>query len=255
VAGRRAAHHTAASGKPRRNRLTTAVVVLSCALGAALGTSSYFWRTALAWQATSDAWEDQARRQGNDIAILNAQLDGSADRLTAMEDQLGTATNRISTLADEKAQLGDENAIRQYFLEQQQAHLTYQELITSAATSTTDALTSCASSQADLIALLRAAANPTIEPTATDGGIIDPTTNDGEFPRTNTDSQAAEIDLVSTQTDRLCANAMTSVDTLRSVLAENNAAPATGTDSSPDSEFTGTDAWNKVPASLTSNQG
>jgi len=204
VANRAAAAERSAARKRARNRLIAAVIVLSCALGAMVGVTAYFWRSALAWEASSDAWEDQARRQGNDVAVLTAQLDGTAGRLSAMEGQLGTATSRISALADEKAQLGDENAIRQFFLEQQQANLDYQSRITAAATGATDALTNCTRSQDALIVALRANSS-------TDGSEI---------------GAGESIEQIAAETDRLCADAVIAVETLRTILGDGTAETA-----------------------------
>ncbi|ACZ30345.1 hypothetical protein Xcel_1314 [Xylanimonas cellulosilytica DSM 15894] len=132
----------------RRRGAVAAVVVLTVLLLAALGLAGYLWYAADSWRADSDAWQSQARAQGESVAELQTQLDATTRELGAARDQLATATQRITQLADEKAQLGDANAASQQYLD-------YQRRVSEAAGVVAEALGRCTDGQAQLITYLR----------------------------------------------------------------------------------------------------
>jgi hypothetical protein len=110
-------------------------------------TTAYLWRTTLAWEDRADRWEAAAREQAAGAAALQTNLDGVSSELAASRDQLDTATARITQLADEKAQLGDENVVSQQYLD-------YQRRVSEAAGAVATALGQCIRSQAELIGYL-----------------------------------------------------------------------------------------------------
>ncbi|MBE1876483.1 hypothetical protein IHE71_12270 [Myceligenerans sp. TRM 65318] len=113
----------------------------------ALVLAGYLWVTTTQWQRTAGEWEAEAHRYASEAATLEQQLDGANAELAAARDQLATATGRISELANEKAQLGDENvASRQ--------HLDYQARVSEAAAKVAVALGQCVDAQDQLIGYL-----------------------------------------------------------------------------------------------------
>ncbi|MGO1317089.1 MAG: hypothetical protein ACTMIR_08655, partial [Cellulomonadaceae bacterium] len=78
---------------------------------------------------------------------LTGDLEAANGDLTTTRDQLATAQQRITDLADEKAQLGDENVATQ-------AYLDYQSRVSQAAGTVADALTRCTTGQSQLIEYL-----------------------------------------------------------------------------------------------------
>ncbi|WP_418277171.1 hypothetical protein ACNHYB_04415 [Isoptericola jiangsuensis] len=140
-----------AAGSPERRRTgrgtTAAVVVLAVLLVLTTVTSVHLWRTTTAWQEHAAQWETQAREQAGQAASLRTELDGVSAELVGARDQLRTATSRITELADEKAQLGDENVVSQQYLD-------YQRRVSEAAGAVATALGQCIRSQAELIGYL-----------------------------------------------------------------------------------------------------
>jgi chromosome segregation ATPase len=132
----------------RRGRIAV-VVTLSVLLAASLTLAGYLWYAAAAWRSGADAWEAQARAQGESVADLQARLDATSQELASTRDQLTSATARITQLADEKAQLGDENAASGQYLD-------YQRRVSEAAGVVARALDRCTQGQAQLITYLRA---------------------------------------------------------------------------------------------------
>ncbi|GAB2455091.1 hypothetical protein [Xylanimonas ulmi] len=135
--------------RARTRRGVAAVVVLSVLLVGALALGGYLWLAADRWRADSGAWQAQAHAQAQRVAELEADLEASSQELTSARDQLATATARITTLADEKAQLGDTNAATQQYLD-------YQRRVSEAAGVVADALGRCTAGQSQLITYLRA---------------------------------------------------------------------------------------------------
>jgi outer membrane murein-binding lipoprotein Lpp len=140
-----------APGPPGRRRAGRGAVVTAVVLAVLLllvtVTAAYLWRTTLAWEDRADRWESAAREQAAGAAALQTNLDGVSSELAASRDQLDTATARITELADEKAQLGDENVVSQQYLD-------YQRRVSEAAGAVATALGQCIRSQAELIGYL-----------------------------------------------------------------------------------------------------
>lgn len=128
---------------PRRHR-RTAVVVLAVLLAGAVGVGAYLWLTTARWQEHSATWEDEARGYADQVASLDAELTATDAELVAAREQLATATTRITDLANEKAQLGDENVASQQYLD-------YQTRVSEAAGVVTTALGDCVDAQSQLI--------------------------------------------------------------------------------------------------------
>lgn len=129
----------------KRRRTTTVVLVLLALATGAL--AAYLWVTTTQWQASSEAWEADARELGEQVALLEAEVEGATTELEQSREQLATAQDRISALADEKAQLGDENVVSQQYLD-------YQERVSDAAGTVATALEQCTDAQAQLIGYL-----------------------------------------------------------------------------------------------------
>ncbi len=140
--------------RPGRGK-TVAIVVLSVALLVSLGLGAYLLVTTLSWQDRSAQWESEARGLGEDVAQLTADLDGANTELESARTQLATTQERITELANEKAQLGDENVASQQYLD-------YQARISEAAGTVAAALGQCTTAQDELIGYLnnRDAYNP-----------------------------------------------------------------------------------------------
>lgn len=132
-------------GAPRRGR---AVPVLAVLLALALGLTAYLWVTTVSWRDTSGTWEAEATRYATEVGTLRSRLEGVNAELTAAREQLATATGRITDLANEKAQLGDENVASQQYLE-------YQQRVSEAAGVVATALGQCTDGQQQLIGYLK----------------------------------------------------------------------------------------------------
>ena len=146
-----------APAQPRRRRrgAVAAVVLLSLLLAAALGVGGYLWYAADRWSADAAVWETQAREHGQHVAALENELEAvtreltaARDQLTTVREQLSTATARITELANEKAQLGDANAVNQALID-------YQQRVSEAAGTVAQALGRCTDGQGRLIEYLR----------------------------------------------------------------------------------------------------
>ncbi|QAY64712.1 hypothetical protein ET495_02755 [Xylanimonas allomyrinae] len=121
---------------------------MSVLLVAALGLGAYLWLAADRWRSASNAWQSQAHAQAQRVGELQNDLEAANHELTSARDQLATATTRITTLANEKAQLGDANAAAQQYVD-------YQKRVSAAAGVVADALDRCTDGQAQLITYLR----------------------------------------------------------------------------------------------------
>jgi chromosome segregation ATPase len=128
----------------RGSRVLAVVLVATIAVGA------YLWLTTVRWQRSSTEWEEKARGYAEEVASLRMQLDGANSELQAARDQLSTATARITDLANEKAQLGDENVASQQYLD-------YQTQVSAAAATVASALGQCVSGQEQLVGYLKEA--------------------------------------------------------------------------------------------------
>ena len=92
----------------RRRRSPIAVVVLAVLLVASLGAGAYLAVLSNQWHDRSTEWESQSRMLGEKVANLTTDLSGMTSELTVTREQLATAQTRITELADEKAQVGDD---------------------------------------------------------------------------------------------------------------------------------------------------
>lgn len=121
--------------------------MLAVLLVAALVAVGYLWRTTAAWEDHAAQWESKAHGYAEEVATLEAELDGVTAELVSAREQLDTATARITDLADEKAQLGDENVASQQYLD-------YQRRVSEAAGVVATALGQCTAAQSQLIGYL-----------------------------------------------------------------------------------------------------
>ena len=142
--------HLAEPATPRRRR-PWAVVVLSVLLVLVTALAAYLWVRTDRYEQYADDVEAQARVIGTELASLRAEHDGTVAELGAVNDQLATAQTRITELADEKAQVGDDREVQRQLVD-------YQERISQAAANVASALTTCIDAQNQLITYLGDAA-------------------------------------------------------------------------------------------------
>lgn len=98
----------APADRARGRRLRAATIVLSFLLVLALGVGTYLAMLSNEWEQRSSEWEAQSRDLGGEVADLTGDIAGMTSELTLVRDQLATAQTRITELADEKAQVGDD---------------------------------------------------------------------------------------------------------------------------------------------------
>nr|WP_216645426.1 hypothetical protein [Isoptericola halotolerans] len=113
----------------------------------AIAVAGYLWQATTAWEEHAARWESDAHAYAEEVAVLRSELDGVTAELVAAREQLDTATARITDLADEKAQLGDENVASQQYLD-------YQRRVSEAAGVVATALGQCTAAQSQLIGYL-----------------------------------------------------------------------------------------------------
>ena len=138
-----------AAARPRRRRTT---VVLAVLLVAALALAAYLWTTTLGYRDLAASTDAQARAIGTDLAQTRTALDGATAELEGVRAQLATAQDRITALAAEKAQIGDDR-------EAQRQLVDYQQRVSVAAGTVASALDRCIQGQDQLIAYLNDAAS------------------------------------------------------------------------------------------------
>jgi multidrug resistance efflux pump len=143
--------HLAPPAPPRHRGRSWAVVVLSVLLVLVTALAAYLWVRTDRYERYADDVEAQARVIGTDLATLRAEHDGTVAELAAVNDQLATAQTRITELADEKAQVGDDREVQRQLVD-------YQERISQAAANVASALTTCIDAQNQLITYLGDAA-------------------------------------------------------------------------------------------------
>ena len=135
-----------------RRRPRAAVVVLSAVLVLVLVASSLLlarmFDTTRAWEDSSAGWEKLANENAAELAATKNDLATATAELEATNAQLATAQQRITELADEKAQLGDTSASRQQLAD-------YQARVSRAAGQVATALASCVTGQQTLIGYLK----------------------------------------------------------------------------------------------------
>ena len=142
-----AAPEPAQAPGPRRGRGSRVLAVL---LVATIAVGAYLWVTTVRWQRNAADWQEKAHEHAEEVASLRMQLEGANTELQAARDQLSTATARITDLANEKAQLGDENVASQQYLD-------YQTQVSAAAATVASALGQCVSGQEELVGYLKEA--------------------------------------------------------------------------------------------------
>lgn len=135
----------------RRGVAPWVAVVLTVALVAASALAGYLWVRGDRWAQYAHDVEHQARGVGEDLAQLRTEHDGTVAELAAVNEQLGAARTRITELADEKAQVGDDREIQRQLVD-------YQERVSQAAATVASALTTCTQAQNQLIGYLENAA-------------------------------------------------------------------------------------------------
>ena len=132
---------------PRVTTTVLAVLLVATLVGGGL-LLAHMLRTNEAWQASTKDWETLARSTGNDLATSQADLAATQAELDAARGQLATAQERITQLADEKAQLGDTSASQQQLAD-------YQSRVSQAAGQVATALAACVDGQQRLIGYLQ----------------------------------------------------------------------------------------------------
>lgn len=146
-----AEHGHAAAPAPRRRGRTWLVVVLAVLLAGTTALSTYLWIRTVRYEEYAAGIEQQARAIGTDLATLRAEHDGTVGELAAVNEQLSTAQDRITQLADEKAQVGDDREIQRQLVD-------YQARVSRAAANVASALSTCIDAQNQLITYLENAA-------------------------------------------------------------------------------------------------
>ena len=92
----------------RRRAAPVVAVVLGVLLVVAVGAGAYLAVLSNQWHERSGQWESESRMLGEKVANLTTDLSGMTAELTITREQLATAQTRITELADEKAQVGDD---------------------------------------------------------------------------------------------------------------------------------------------------
>ncbi len=144
--------HLVSAPPLRRRRVSRVIAALVVPLVALLGLSGYLVVATHEHQRASAEWRTLAERKADELATTQRDLHGATSELAAVRDQLATATSRITELANEKAQIGDEIATQQQLAD-------YQKRIGGAAATVASALDRCVTAQQTLIGYLRDAAS------------------------------------------------------------------------------------------------
>lgn len=154
--GERTAEPTADAAQPRLGRPTrVAAALIALALVATGVLAAYLYQSARDWRAQAGGYLAAARDIGEDLAVSRSDLAGAQAELEAVRAQLAMAHQRITELADEKAQIGDQREVTQQLV-------AYQERISDAAGQVAHALDRCVQGQQELIDYLqRVATDPT----------------------------------------------------------------------------------------------
>lgn len=119
----------------------------AAALVLALVLAGYLLTTTRAYQQRASWGESKARGIGTTLAATRSDLQGATAELEAVRAQLATARARITALADEKAQVGDDR-------EAQRQLVDYQQRVSKAAGTVASALEQCIQGQDTLIGYL-----------------------------------------------------------------------------------------------------
>ena len=129
---------------------------LTLAVAATLALGGYLLATTNAWQHRAAELDRASRDLGSQLSGARADLQASKSQLDSVTAQLATAQTRITQLADEKAQLGDDR-------EAQRRLADYQARATAAAAQVASAMDKCIAGQQQYIGYLKDASayNPT----------------------------------------------------------------------------------------------
>ncbi len=173
-----------------RRRLRVIAIVLAVLLVGACALAAFFWVRSDRWAAYADQVEADGGVIGADLARLRVEHEGTVAELTTVQEQLAASQQRVTELAAEKAEVGDDR-------EAQRQLVDYQERISAAAGSVATSLNECINRQQELLGYLDNAA------------AYDP----------------ADVTRFREQVDALCASASTANDSLQQELARG----ATGT--------------------------
>lgn len=103
------ATHGRTRQRPRRSRgLIALTILLTLALAAAAALAAYLWRTTDEWRAETERVTALANQTATERDELSAELDQAQRDLDASDAQLREVQDRLLSLADERAQTGDE---------------------------------------------------------------------------------------------------------------------------------------------------
>jgi hypothetical protein len=132
----------------RHRRQPWAVIVLAFLLAVTLGSATYLLVLTRAHEERAQEWEELSRTTGTELAQVRSDLTGALAELDAVRAQLQTAQTRITELADEKAQLGDDREVQRQLVD-------YQARVSEAAGTVASALETCVDGQYQLIGYLQ----------------------------------------------------------------------------------------------------
>lgn len=142
------AHGMPAAGPVHHRRHPWPVIVLGLLLAVLLAASTYLVVLARSLEQRNAEWEEVARGTGQELAQSREELEGALAELEGTREQLGAAQTRITELADEKAQLGDDREVQQRLVD-------YQQRVSEAARDVASALATCIDGQYRLIEYLQ----------------------------------------------------------------------------------------------------
>lgn len=137
-----ARHNTTA-----RRRWQVVSGILTVALVGSCSLSAVLWSRTNEYRDHSDQIAAQATEIGTELARLRTEHEGTLSELSAVDAQLQVSQDRVTELAAEKAEVGDDR-------EAQRQLADYQQRISQAAGTVASALTTCTQSQEQLIGYL-----------------------------------------------------------------------------------------------------
>ena len=108
---RRADYAVVSQTRRRSPWLAIAAIGLGLLLAATAALATYLWRTTDDWMAESDRLENTAIELAAARDAISGELDQAERDLASTEEQLRQAQDRITALADEKAQTADEREV------------------------------------------------------------------------------------------------------------------------------------------------
>lgn len=130
-----------------RRRWQVVSGVLTVALVGSCSLSSVLWSRTNDYRDYSDQIAAEATEIGAELARLRTEHEGTLSTLSAVDAQLQVSQDRVTELAAEKAEVGDDR-------EAQRQLADYQQRISQAAGTVASALTTCTQSQEQLIGYL-----------------------------------------------------------------------------------------------------